>query len=241
MAKERATEKKKKSSKREKKVSDDKVTKKRKHKKRAETPSDTSDDESTGGGSLDVESVGSHPFSLVEFRNSLINPNICAQQEDTPMVDPPKPEGTASVDDKKVKKEKKAKKSKKEKQPEAVAEADDDDATDGGALLFSIDTNPTPVDLATVKTESATGGQDDESTEEDGPKKTKPPSGLNRQARRRIRMIEDQREAIRKKMGIPEGSQDKAEEVQNELDKWTENLDGRIAIRRKRVSPMISS
>ncbi|TGJ83421.1 hypothetical protein E0Z10_g5324 [Xylaria hypoxylon] len=187
--------------KREKKISDDKVTKSGKQKRRAATPSGTSDEESEGGASVDVESP-----------------------EGASIVDSSNLEKAESRADKKTKKEKKPK-----KENQAEVEADDDTA-DGGAMLFSIDTNPTPVNLAAVKTEVANESSDGDE-EEDGPKKTKAPSGLNRATRRRIKLIERQRDLIKKKMGIPEGSQEGADEVQKELDKWIEATDGRIAVR----------
>lgn len=110
--------------------------------------------------------------------------------------------------------------------------------------LFAIDTNPTPVDPSAVEAAAASGS---DSGSEDGgveakPKKQKQkgsknvpaPSGLNRAARRRIKLIERQREVIRKKLGVPEGSQERADEVQRELDEWTERYDEKAAIRAKK-------
>ncbi|GAP84188.1 hypothetical protein SAMD00023353_0600220 [Rosellinia necatrix] len=132
--------------------------------------------------------------------------------------DPMRLEETESSADKKN--TEKSKKSKKKNQ----AETDGDDGpADGGAMLFSIDTNPTPVDLAAVKTV--------EVETEENPDKTKPPKGLNRQARRRIKLIEKQRELIKKKMGIPEGSLEQADEVQSALDKWIADLDSKTDAR----------
>ncbi|KAK5631195.1 hypothetical protein RRF57_006910 [Xylaria bambusicola] len=185
----------KKERKRDKKVSDDKVTKSGKQKRRAEPLSDTSDEDSDGGASVDVKS-----------------------SEETPAVESPEPEITKPKSDKKTKKEKKSK-----KKTQAGAEADDDN-TEGGAMLFSVDTNPTPVDLATVKTSVLKKGSS-------GWDAIAAPSGMNRQARRRIQIIELQREVIKKKKGIPEGSREREDEVQKELDSWTENLDRKISVR----------
>ncbi|KAI0525317.1 hypothetical protein F5B22DRAFT_589426 [Xylaria bambusicola] len=193
----------KKERKRDKKVSDDKVTKSGKQKRRAEPLSDTSDEDSDGGASVDVKS--SKETSVVESPDSEIT----------------KPKGD--------KKTKKSKKSKKEAQVEAEAE---DDTTDGGgAMLFSVDTNPTPVDLATVKTAAPPKGSSNGDNEQTGLKKIAAPSGMNRQARRRIKMIEQQRDIIKKKKGIPEGSREREDEVQKDLDRWTETLDRKTAVR----------
>ncbi|KAI3323202.1 hypothetical protein HD806DRAFT_544570 [Xylariaceae sp. AK1471] len=238
MAKERAAEKDK-SRKREKKVSDDKVTKK-KEKKRAATPSDTSsDDESTGGVSVNTEAASSPahcPLPVILLQNDGTVPNVCVQLEDTPMVDSAEKEETEPKSDKKAKREKKAKKAKKEEAAQNGIDADAD-TTDGGAMLFSIDTNPTPVDLAAVPTVAAKEDSDDEDVKKKGPKKLEHPSGLNRAERRRTKMIEKQRGIIRQKMGIPEGSSEKADEVQKNLDKWIAILDGKNEIRleKKRV------
>ncbi|KAI0408087.1 hypothetical protein F4802DRAFT_449251 [Xylaria palmicola] len=130
------------------------------------------------------------------------------------------PTGGASVDiepsDLDETKPSSSKTTKKEKLAEEAAEADDD-TNEGGAMLFSIDTNPTPVDLGTVKT----------SADESSHRTTMPPTGPNRAARRRTKLIERQRLLIMQKMGIPEGSQEQADKVQKELDKWTETMDTR--------------
>lgn len=135
--------------------------------------------------------------------------------EETPIAVSPEPSVKEAKRDKKTKKETQAK-----------AEADDDTA-EGGALLFSIDTNPTPINLAAVRT--AVGNNGDE--EQTGPKPTYSSVEMNRQARRRIKMIEKQREIIKQKKGIPEGSWEREDEVQRDLDRWTETLDRRTAVR----------
>ncbi|KAI8633056.1 hypothetical protein F5Y19DRAFT_286713 [Xylariaceae sp. FL1651] len=126
---------------------------------------------------------------------------------------------------------------KAEKKENATATPNDasDDESTGGApakveTLVSIEENPTPVDPAIVQT-IAKEESDDKKVKQDKNQKMKPPSGLNRAARRRIQLIERQRDVIKKTMGIPEGSQDRADEVQKALDEWTENMDNRAAIR----------
>ncbi|KAI0801689.1 hypothetical protein GGR55DRAFT_667485 [Xylaria sp. FL0064] len=105
-----------------------------------------------------------------------------------------------------------------------------EDPAERSAPLFAIDTKPTPVDFyskfADVRGENP--------LDEYGPEKIKPPSGLNRQTRRRIELIEKQRIRIRNKMGIPEGSREKEDEVQKELDKWTRKYDTKVKDREKK-------
>ncbi|KAI1284637.1 hypothetical protein F5Y07DRAFT_393604 [Xylaria sp. FL0933] len=105
-----------------------------------------------------------------------------------------------------------------------------EDTAERSAPLFAIDTKPTPVDFyskfADVRGETP--------LDEYGPEKIKPPSGLNRHTRRRIVLIEKQRVRIRTKMGIPEGSREKEDEVQKELDKWTRKYDGKVKAREKK-------
>ncbi|XXG99773.1 hypothetical protein Hte_006114 [Hypoxylon texense] len=111
----------------------------------------------------------------------------------------------------------------------------DADAEDGGAPLFTIDVNPGLVvpKVLEEKPEPMDEDGDEEQREKQnrGPQKTNPPSGLNRQARRRIRMIEEQREKIQKQLGVVAGGPDMAEEVQEQLDKWVRNFDDKSAMR----------
>ncbi|KAI1096675.1 hypothetical protein F5B19DRAFT_487881 [Rostrohypoxylon terebratum] len=99
---------------------------------------------------------------------------------------------------------------------------------DSGSNLFAIDTKPTHVDVDSLETIP------DKTPK---PEKSKsngyhpPPSGLNRDARRRIRMIEARRQIIRKKLGIPEGVTDKDDEVQAKLDEWIATMDGKMTAR----------
>ncbi|KAI0537800.1 hypothetical protein GGR58DRAFT_327535 [Xylaria digitata] len=132
---------------------------------------------------------------------------------------------SSNIEDSKSKGDKKAKKEKKGKQ--AVAETDDD-TTDGGAVLFSADTNPTPVDLATIKTVGAEESNDGDG-EESKPKRTRGPKTPNHAERRRKKLIARQKEIIMKEKGVSEGA-----EVQNALDKWTWSMDRKAAARLER-------
>ncbi|KAI0194113.1 hypothetical protein EV127DRAFT_423403 [Xylaria flabelliformis] len=190
MAKERAVVKEP-SRERKKKTSSDKVSKKGKSKKHTETRDDTADDKSTGGVSVNLEPV-----------------------EDTSMVDSLDPEDAKSSVNKKSKNETK---SKEDEQDEVEA---DKGTTQGGAEFFSIDTNPTPVDLAAVK---VAGAEDSK------------PEKLNRQARRRILLIEKKREDFRKKIkkGSGEDSVDEAL-LQEQVDKWIHKWDLRAKDREEK-------
>ncbi|KAI1765961.1 hypothetical protein GGR53DRAFT_488276 [Hypoxylon sp. FL1150] len=108
------------------------------------------------------------------------------------------------------------------------ADSDADSTANGGAPLFTIDVEPSAV-VPQVREEQPKRKDTDERTR--GPPQMEPPSGLNRQERRRIRMIEEQREKIQKKLGVAPGSTDKADEVQQQLDKWVTDFDGKSAIR----------
>ncbi|OTB07763.1 hypothetical protein M426DRAFT_317656 [Hypoxylon sp. CI-4A] len=145
--------------------------------------------------------------------------------EDVPMEDA-EPVAEPSATEAATPDKKKAKKSKK-----AAKEANGSDNEDeGGAALFTIDTAPAPVN---IRDQSALG-DDADLTEEQRQEKKKalrargfnaPPSGLNRQARRRIRLIEERREKIQKKLGVPVGSTERADEVQTQLDEWIAEWD----------------
>ncbi|KAI1332025.1 hypothetical protein F5Y16DRAFT_358346 [Xylariaceae sp. FL0255] len=219
MAKEKAMKKEK--SHRQEKVARDAVTKSKKAKKdkkektRAQTPSDESDSEAGGAAAVKAESPS---LSAVD-----------AEVEDDLE--------SSTEKKKKSKRDKKEKKVKKQKVEENGTDGNDDaePAVDSG-LLFSLDTNPTPVDLATIpsKEESARAQKKEHKAKNSA--FTLPPSGLNRLARRRIKLIERQRAVIKKKMGIPPDSQDQAEEVQAAVDAWTEDFDGKTAIRLEKKS-----
>ncbi|KAI0166840.1 hypothetical protein GGR52DRAFT_574804 [Hypoxylon sp. FL1284] len=110
-----------------------------------------------------------------------------------------------------------------------VDEDDDADDADEGAPLFAIDVNPSAV-VPRVQAERPVS-MNTINDEDEHPTKTQPPSGLNRQARRRIRMIEERRDLIRTKLGVADGSTDKADEVQAQLDKWVADFDAKGAAR----------
>ncbi|KAL7625088.1 hypothetical protein AAE478_004302 [Parahypoxylon ruwenzoriense] len=238
MAKERADKPRKEKPGKTEKISKDKVKKHKKEKKskRTSTP-DGSDEE---------------PSKL---------PESPAVAEEEPSAEPPvadtKPEKEkrkAEKAEKRAKKDEKAAKKKKKTKEAALEAAVAEDATsdavqlpvrpvsrssdpgsDGGAPLFAIDTNPTPVDPNALATAGDPDPSDSDSDPDaaagkDGPGHTKPPSGLNRTARRRIRMVEAQRERIQKDLGVS-GPRERADEVQALLDKWTADFDGRAAIR----------
>ena len=137
------------------------------------------------------------------------------------------------VSEEKPKKEKKDKKLKKDKK-DATNEASAEPATSGEAPpLFMIDTKPTPVNQeATPDSESEAEEQADT-----GAKKPKsynpPPSGLNRTQRRRIKLIERQREVIQKKLGVAPGGEG-ADKVQAELDEWIVVYDAKAAAREEK-------
>lgn len=103
------------------------------------------------------------------------------------------------------------------------ADSDAESNADSGAPLFTIDVNPSIV-VPQVR-------EDEDDRRQGEQPKIAPPSGLNRQERRRIRLIEEQREKIQKKLGVVPGGPDKADEVQAALDKWVVDFDGKRAMR----------
>lgn len=93
---------------------------------------------------------------------------------------------------------------------------------------------PIPVNLDGLRLAPS----EDEDMEDGGaplPKKrtgyTAPPSGVNRAIRRRFMLIEREKAKIKKHLGIPEGSTEKAEEVKKLVDHFTERLDAKTAER----------
>ncbi|KAI1776356.1 hypothetical protein F4818DRAFT_413888 [Hypoxylon cercidicola] len=110
--------------------------------------------------------------------------------------------------------------------------SDDESDADEGAPLFAIDVNPGHVvpKVLEEKPEPTDTAED----EQRGPKKTKPPSGLNRQERRRIRQIEEQREKIQNKLGMVPGGPDKTDEVNALLEKWVTDFDNKAAMREEK-------
>ncbi|KAI1262530.1 hypothetical protein F5Y18DRAFT_152912 [Xylariaceae sp. FL1019] len=197
---------------------DAKVKKEKKEKKRAVTPSDSSDD---GGATVNVDAT--EDVSMVD-----------AEGEPTPKKSKKEKKTKEEKKEKKERKEKKQKKRKEESEkeesdsesePEPVADVTEEPVA---GQLFSIDTDPTPVDPSTVEIHNA---ERDPTT---GRLTQKPPSGMNRNERRRIMLIERQRLVIMKKRGVPEGSKEQADEIQKELDAWTERLDGKNLLREEK-------
>jgi hypothetical protein len=111
--------------------------------------------------------------------------------------------------------------------------------------LFTIDTNPTPINrkVATPASSSSSSSSDsdsDSSSDEEETKATKPSEPqangngvvpLNRTQRRRLQLIGRQREIIRKSLNIAPGSNEKAEELEAALAEWTQKYDDKAAIR----------
>ncbi|KAL1870862.1 hypothetical protein Daus18300_004951 [Diaporthe australafricana] len=92
--------------------------------------------------------------------------------------------------------------------------------------IFMIDVNPTPVNREKLCAQS------DEDMEDGGallpemqPGYTAPPSGNNRASRRRLNLIEQEKARIQKKLGVKEGSDEKAQKVQQLLNKFIEMFD----------------
>lgn len=100
--------------------------------------------------------------------------------------------------------------------------------------IFMTDIKPTPTNLEGLESASS----EDEDMEDGGaplPVKksgyTAPPSGVNRAIRRRFILIEREKVKIKKGLGVPEGSDEKAEEVKQLLDKFIGKLDKKTAER----------
>lgn len=105
-----------------------------------------------------------------------------------------------------------------------------------GHDIFMTDVKPTPANLERL--EPGSSDDEDEDMEDGGaplPKKksgyTAPPSGVNRAVRRRFILIEREKVKIKKSLGVPEGSDEKAEEVKQLLDKFIGKLDKKTAER----------
>lgn len=96
-----------------------------------------------------------------------------------------------------------------------------------GEDIFMIDVNPTPVNR-----EKLCAPSEDEDMEDGGallpemqPGYTAPPSGNNRASRRRSNLIEQEKARIQKKLGVKEGSEEKAQKVQQLLNKFIDMFD----------------
>lgn len=95
--------------------------------------------------------------------------------------------------------------------------------------IFMVDVNPTPANWEKLRAQS-----EDEDMEDGGallperqPGYTAPPSGKNRAIRRRLQVIDRERAKIQKKLGVKEGSDEKALEVQQLLNEFTESYDAK--------------
>jgi hypothetical protein len=91
--------------------------------------------------------------------------------------------------------------------------------------VFMLDTQPTPVDLealaaARLRAEQAAA----EKAKLEAP-------GLNRAARRRLKLIARQREKIIKELGLGPDSTEGMEEVEAQVAEWTEQLDKKTEVR----------
>ncbi|KAI0381866.1 hypothetical protein F5Y04DRAFT_61351 [Hypomontagnella monticulosa] len=233
MAKERADKpRKERAEKSEKKVSQDKVKKHKKDKKsrRAESP---------GASDNEAEEVKAISAAAEE---SVSQPSVTDPASDTKSRNEEKADKTEK---------KKSKKSKKASIEAAIAEGASNDIqlpvrpaskgseADDSAPLFAIDVEPSRVDPKTLPVKAAPEAMDVDRAGNEGEEQhsLKPPSGLNRQVRRRIKLIERQREKIQKDLGVAVGSSERADEVQAQLDKWVEKYDMKASIRdeKKRV------
>lgn len=114
---------------------------------------------------------------------------------------------------------------------EAHEPADDKD-------VFMIDVNPTPANREKLHAQS-----EDEDREDGGAvlpemqmEYTAAPSGKNRAIRRRLQLIERERERLQKKLGVKEGSEENAQKVQQLLDKFIENYDTKAEQREIRTN-----
>lgn len=105
---------------------------------------------------------------------------------------------------------------------EAHKPADDED-------IFMVDVNPTPANRKKLHAQS-----EDEDMEDGGallpemqPGYTAPPSGKNRMIRRRLQLIDRERARIQKKLGVKEGSDENAQEVQQQLNMFIQTYDAK--------------
>ncbi|KAI0198991.1 hypothetical protein F4808DRAFT_462184 [Astrocystis sublimbata] len=127
---------------------------------------------------------------------------------------------TREATDSHVKHKKKEKKEKMGKEGKEDKGETDSYIKNEGAMLFTIDTTATPIDLATVEVaelEEEPSGADLNQLH---------PSGLNRFTRRRIKRIESQREKFSKKVARYDTSEEeKRELVQDKLNQWLADLE----------------
>lgn len=150
-------------------------------------------------------------------------PNVSVSVKDAPEPDSMELYYTEADSTEPMKKPKRQPKKKNEAETETAIAADGgEDAGDGGAMSLAIDTGPTPVELAFIKTKAI-----QKSLETKRPYKvlTNHPSGLNHRERRRLKLIEDRRAFIKEYLGISKDSQHRADEVQERLDAWIKEKD----------------
>lgn len=116
---------------------------------------------------------------------------------------------------------------------QAAAEALARSTPPDGSDISMTDAESTPAKLERLKPAS-----EDEDMEDGGaplPRRetgyTAPPSGVNRAIRRRFMLIEREKTKIKKDLGVLEGSDEKADEVNQRLDEFIERLDAKTAER----------
>ncbi|KAI2641642.1 hypothetical protein GGS26DRAFT_586035 [Hypomontagnella submonticulosa] len=107
-----------------------------------------------------------------------------------------------------------------------VRPASNGSEADGGAPLLTIDVQPSKVDPKAITEKAVANAIDADRAENEEERRVpgydEPPGKLNRRVRRRIELIERQRERIQKMVGVTVGSSEKADEVQARLDRWVE-------------------
>ncbi|KAK2602219.1 hypothetical protein N8I77_008769 [Diaporthe amygdali] len=91
--------------------------------------------------------------------------------------------------------------------------------------IFMIDVNPSPANRDKLHAQS-----EDEDMEDGGallPGYTAPPSGSNRAVRRRANLIDKEKARIQRNLGVKEGSDEKAKEMQQLLNNFIETYDSK--------------
>ncbi|KUI71044.1 hypothetical protein VM1G_07205 [Cytospora mali] len=117
---------------------------------------------------------------------------------------------------------------------EAAANAMGGSSPNDGYDTLMLDYKPAPANLERLKPAPS----EDEDMEDGGaplsrgePGYTAPPSGVNRAIRRRFMLIEREKAKIKKDLGVSDGSNERAEEVKQLLEEFTERLDLKTAER----------
>lgn len=112
--------------------------------------------------------------------------------------------------------------------------------SDDAGEIFMIDINPTPIDPRKLQPPS---DDEDEDMEDGGAPLEKvsrgytaPPSGMNRGLRRRLFLIEREKGKFQKKLGVPEGSNNRSDEVKELLDEWVQAFDKKSEDRQAKKS-----